>query len=93
MPSEMLDIRIAVDRTPKNIGIAVNDIWREVSLEVDRGGAYYPPYTGNYHVRPALYWQQRLRTYGKSMSDDVMVDAIPITETSNLHGGKTVVIG
>lgn len=93
MPSEMLDIQIGVNVPVPNLSIAVDRTWKNVSLAVEKGGSYYPPYTGNYHVIPALYWQQRLETYGKSMSDDVLVDAIPVTETHNPQGGRTIVIG
>ena len=93
MPSEALDIRIDVNVPIPDISIGVNRTWRTIQIEVDKGGAYYPPYTGSYHIVPALYWQQRLETYGKSMTDDVLVDAIKFTETTNPQGGKTIVIG
>jgi len=93
MPDEVLDIRIGVTISAPDIFIGVDRTWKEIGLGVERGGAVYPPYTGSYHVVPALYWQQRLETYGKSMTDDVLVDAIRITETSNPQGGKTIVIG
>lgn len=93
MPSEALDIRIGVTVPVPDISIGVNRSWKTISMEVEKGGSYYPPYEGSYHIVPALYWQQRLETYGRSMTDDVLVDAIPFTETSNPQGGKTIVIG
>lgn len=93
MQGEMLDIQLNISRDTPDISIGVDRTWRNVEFEVEKGGAYYPPYTGIYHVRPALYWQQRLETTGKSMSDDVLVDAIPLTQTTNPQGGTTIVIG
>lgn len=53
---------------------------------------YPSPYGGEYEVTPRLY-PQYLDTDGKYMEDDVTVYEIPITRTSNLFGGQTVVIG
>lgn len=52
-----------------------------------------PLYEGPYVVVPILYNQQELETGNKRMSDDVIVKEIPIVETTNIHGGYTVVIG
>lgn len=82
MPAEMLDIRLQVDRT-----------WKNISMEIDRGGPVVVPYDGPYYVKPGFYFQQRLETFGKRMTDDVLVDSIKVTETSNPQGGKTIVIG
>ena len=55
-------------------------------------GTVVPAYTGDYEVTPSLE-EQTLLTNGKRMEDDVTVHQIPVTYTSNEHGGKTVVIG
>lgn len=93
MPAEMLDIRIAISNETQNINLSVDRKWKNVGIEVDRGGPTILPYEGQYHVIPRLYWQQRLATYGKQMLDDVLVDAIKVTESHNPQGGKTIVIG
>lgn len=49
-------------------------------------------YGGPYEVTPRLY-AQSLDTDGKLMEDDVTVYEIPVTITSNPHGGQTVLIG
>ena len=49
-------------------------------------------YGGSYEVTPRVY-AQSLDTDGKLMSDDVTVHEIPVTRTSNLQGGLTVLIG
>ena len=51
-----------------------------------------PVYEGEYSVTPRLY-EQTLATDGYLMRDDVTVEVIPVTQTSNLFGGQTVVIG
>lgn len=90
---EPKEIGIAVDRSARTIGVNVADRWKEVFIGVERGGPYIQPYEGPYHVIPALYRQQRLRTYNRSMKSDVLVDAIKFTQTENPQGGMTVVIG
>ena len=49
-------------------------------------------YGGPYEVTPRLY-AQSLDTDGKLMEDDVTVYEIPVTRTTNPHGGQTVLIG
>lgn len=49
-------------------------------------------YDGSYEVTPRLY-AQSLDTDGKLMRDDVTVYEIPVTRTTNPHGGQTVLIG
>ncbi len=52
-----------------------------------------PEYEGPYVVTPILYGAQELDTNNKRMTDNMTVREIPITQTTNLHGGYTVVIG
>ena len=52
-----------------------------------------PAYEGPYTVTPVLYDEQELETRNLRMTDNVTVKEIPITQTSNLYGGYTVVIG
>ena len=49
-------------------------------------------YDGEYTVIPRMY-AQTLDTGSKLMADDVTVYEIPVTRTSNLQGGLTVLIG
>ena len=49
-------------------------------------------YEGSYEVTPRVY-AQYLDTDHKLMEDDVTVHEIPVTRTSNLQGGLTVLIG
>ena len=52
-----------------------------------------PVYDGPYVVTPILYDEQELGTVNKKMTDNVTIKEIPIVQTTNLHGGYTVVIG
>jgi len=93
MPGRALDIDISVEAVIQEITLGVDRTWKDVSLEVNKGGKVYPPYGGPYNVTPTFYFQQRLETYGKSMTDDVIVDSIKVTESLNPQGGRTIVIG
>lgn len=50
-------------------------------------------YDGAYVVIPKVYQEQVLETKNKAMTDNVTVYEIPITRTTNPHGGQTVLIG
>jgi len=93
MAGNALDIQISVSREIPDIGIAVNRNWKEVSLAVDKGGKYYPPYDGPYEEDASFYYDKVLETYGRVMTDNFKVNKIPVIETSNPQGGKTIVIG
>ena len=64
----------------------------EIEVEAEVVGTGGDPYMGEYAVTPRLT-EQTLPTQYKVMMDDVLVRGIPITETSNPYGGKTVLIG
>lgn len=49
-------------------------------------------YEGEYEVFPR-FAEQTLETEEKMMRHDVTVHEIPVTRTTNPHGGQTVVIG
>lgn len=50
------------------------------------------PYTGNYVVDPA-FEAKVLPTTGKTLDNDIRVNAIFVGRTDNAAGGKTVYIG
>lgn len=54
---------------------------------------HYTDYTGAYTVTPILHDEQELLTRDKHMTDNVTVKAIPVVETTNPYGGRTIVIG
>lgn len=72
-----------------NINVNVDIIDGNITIG---GVPSYQTYTGDYQVTPRLY-DQSLDTDNKLMSDDVTVYQIPVTYTSNIEGGKTVLIG
>lgn len=55
--------------------------------------AALPYYVGDYTVTPRLNEQVTLQTAQRAMSANVVVEQIPLYETENLQGGKTVIIG
>jgi hypothetical protein len=52
----------------------------------------HPSYDGPYEVTPRFY-EQRLETKNKLMTDELTVDVIPVNEVMNPAGGITVTIG
>ena len=81
---------IAITEVSIPAKVSVNEpIKMFISANYTAGGEAYH---GQYAVTPRLY-QQALETKDKIMSDNVIVYSIPITETDNPQGGKTVVIG
>lgn len=94
MPSgDALNINVAVGIERPDIRIGVERKWKNVEFEVSKGGAYYPEYDGPYVVDPSFYFDKKLGTYGKAMTDDVTVNHVPVFEASNPQGGKTITIG
>lgn len=64
-----------------------------INLTIEEGsGGTLPYYTGSYEVTPRKV-EQVLGTKNKSMRDDVTINPITYSETTNPEGGKTVVIG
>lgn len=62
------------------------------TVTVIHDGGTVPPYTGEYTVDPT-FDTQTLETTGKRMLDDVTINAIGVSRTSNPEGGITVYIG
>ena len=60
------------------------------SITVATGSA--PAYTGEYEVTPE-FETQKLYTKDRTMMDDVTVQAIVVSRTTNPSGGNTVYIG
>ena len=51
-----------------------------------------PAYEGEYEITPTLNGGT-LQTKDKYMEEDLIIKPIPITETENAAGGKTIIIG
>lgn len=49
-------------------------------------------YTGQYEVTPKANEETVLETANKTLLDDITVLKVPYQETTNLSGGKTIVI-
>ena len=66
---------------------------QELEVELVGGGSgRFPYYSGPYVVDPRKV-EQTLETTNKSMSGDVTINPIFYSETSNVGGGLTAVIG
>lgn len=90
----------------KRIEVAIESGGKRATAAVTRGAASRtvtiealpvriietPPYEGAYEVEPDFDGQV-LPTRGLRMTDNLTVDAIPYSETSNPSGGITVYIG
>ena len=59
---------------------------------VEIGGSDTEQYTGEYEVTPKFECQM-LPTAKRLLQKDVTVRAIPVYQTSNNAGGKTIIIG
>ena len=93
VPDIALDISIGIESQNKSMEIAVSKRRKYMAMSVEKSITPIPIYEGPYEVTPRLYYGHTLETTGKQMTDDVDVKAIPVVETSNPYGGKTVLIG
>lgn len=85
-----LDVEIS---TPKQLDISIDDDVKTLDLSIDAAsGGRLPWYDGDYVVDPRKV-EQVLETKHKSMRNDVTINPIFYSETSNLGGGLTAVIG
>lgn len=80
--NEAVDFDIAF--SGETVDLGVDTEIRAVTLE---------EYDGAYVVIPKVSQEQVLETKNKAMTDNVTVYEIPITRTTNPHGGQTVLIG
>lgn len=62
----------------------------DVGVEYGQGGRL-PDYEGSYEVTPKLV-DQILPTKDKSMTNNVVVNEVPVVRVSNPSGGKTCTI-
>ena len=89
-------IAIPAKISVSNVQLPADVAARYVDVPVEVGAAIQfiegQPYTGPYTVTPSTN-QQTLQTEDKAMTGNVVVNAIPYTETDNAAGGKTLSIG
>lgn len=84
-----LDVQLNDGAIPLVIDMSTNP-QLELTFDATAGGRL-PYYDGSYEVEPRKV-AQTLETMNKSMSDNVVVNAIHYAETSNPYG-DTVIIG
>lgn len=67
-------------------------LWAGDIVSSTSSGGDYEHYEGDYTVTPRVF-QQSMETENMVMDDDVLVLPIPLTQVSNIKGGKTATIG
>jgi len=89
-----MPITLRVDDDSKDIKLEVAST--NISLKVDEYAltvqSDHDYYDGEYSVTPEFF-AQTLETANKIMENDVTVEAIVVSRTTNPSGGKTVYIG
>lgn len=93
----MPNVAILLEGTLENVDFHLKGGFHntEIKLEGTFGtiiGGAYPVYEGPYVVTPKVV-EQEFDTDHKSMKDDLLVEAIPFVEVSNIYGGTTITIG
>lgn len=88
----MLTISImpVIETVKANLNVYIRG--HTVELEVLTSIPYAETYIGPYNVVPS-FEEQTLQTKTKVMDDDVTVNPIQVSRTSNPQGGVTVYIG
>lgn len=79
-----ISIKLKV-KSESRVGLTVEE-------QIVVAGDYYEDYEGSYTVTPD-FSGQTLETMNKHMTDDVIVEPIEVSRTSNPSGGTTVYIG
>lgn len=88
-----LDISLNVEAQNRDISIGVSKRRKYITMTVAKSTSPVEEYEGPYSVTPRLYYGDELATRGYLMRDNVIVNAIPVVQTTNIYGGQTVVIG
>lgn len=76
-----------------DISLEVNMSWKTVEMEIEKRGEHHLPYDGPYSADASFFFNKKLYTYGRVMTDDITVNRIPVHEEDNPQGGKTVTLG
>lgn len=89
-----MSVSLVVRQRDKPLDMTVSVQLEAVELDVaEHVGRRPEEYNGDYVIVPVLDSDQVLQTYRKTMKDNLTVKKIPVVRTSNVYGGKTVVIG
>lgn len=80
---------LAINNTISGKVLNAESVTATVSLPVVMGDDIY---NGSYDVVPS-FDTQTLKTKGRTMADNVTIEAIQVSRTSNPSGGTTVYIG
>ena len=83
----------SIDGAVLRLDVGLTTSSQQFDIELVGGGSgRFPYYMGDYVVDPRKV-EQTLETKNKSMSGDVTINPIFYSETSNVGGGLTAVIG
>ena len=88
----MIDLDITIETLVQELELELESAGGELELELESPGYIPPMYEGPYMVTPD-FTSQVLETAEKMMSDDVIVDEIPVAEVTNPAGGLTLTVG
>ena len=85
-------VRFIIAR-PEPISLKIEKV-HTISVELSNVtiGGVYDLYPGPYTITPRVY-EQTMNTDNLLMEQDVLIYSIPLTEVSNIQGGKTATIG
>lgn len=94
--AEPQPVRMAIGEDPAPVTFTISEDDMQIAMEMGEGtiiSDIYPDYEGETTVRPRIGEAQILDTSLTVLHQDVTVEQIPVVTTSNIYGGKTVVIG
>ena len=94
--AEPQPVKMEIGENLVPVKIAVSEDDMQIAMEMGEGtiiSDIYPDYEGETTVRPRIGEAQILDTSLTVLHQDVTVEQIPVVTTTNIYGGKTVVIG
>ena len=80
--------------TDPKVKVSIGKLNINIKVGFGQGGGYTGEvYEGPYNVTPLVKNQVELFTKDKLMEENVIVEKVPISETSNIAGGYTLYVG
>ncbi len=80
--------------TDPKVKVSIGKLNINIKVGFGQGGEYQGEvYEGPYTVTPLVKNQVELLTKSKLMEENVIVEKVPVSETSNEAGGYTIYIG
>lgn len=82
----------ACNPCPEEDDIWIGSLIGQLTIPIATKDKVTGDYEGPYDVIPKAYDDQSLPTYGKTLSDDILVHKVPYHKTSNAAKGLTAYI-